>query len=345
MGRYKAAIIGCGRIGSEFDDDPLMRKLYGIASHAGAYTENNDFLLVAASDLGREKLSFFGKRWGVSRLYESYEDLFSNERLDVVSICTPNSTHLDILRQAVASGVKAVFCEKPLSDSLENAEKMEALATQHNVTLLVNHRRRWDGLYQKVSSFIEGGFLGDIQQVSCYYNAGIANTGTHLLDVLRMFFGEVDFVSGFYRGDFNKLDPDIDGFIVFKNHVSVSLQSLDISQYLIFELDIYGTLGRIRIGENGCNLSYWIKSTSERYAGINELRKKEPPFAIPDPAMFKNAVINISEILKGTAIPICNAADGVKVLEIISALHKSAHNQGKKIFLPLRDRSFVIQSK
>ena len=39
--KYRAAIIGCGRIASDFDDDPLMVKSYGISTHAGAYTENS----------------------------------------------------------------------------------------------------------------------------------------------------------------------------------------------------------------------------------------------------------------------------------------------------------------
>ena len=40
--KYRAAIIGCGRIAGEFDDDPCMVKNYGISTHAGAYKDNPD---------------------------------------------------------------------------------------------------------------------------------------------------------------------------------------------------------------------------------------------------------------------------------------------------------------
>ena len=44
---YKAAIIGCGRMGSEFDDDELEAQTYGIRSHAGGYTDNPNTELIA----------------------------------------------------------------------------------------------------------------------------------------------------------------------------------------------------------------------------------------------------------------------------------------------------------
>jgi len=343
--KYNAAIIGCGRIASEFDDDPLMRKNYGIATHAGAYTDNPDIDLVAAADISEVKLYKFGRRWNVSKLYGDYEEMLDKERIDILSICTPNSTHLEIYEKAVDAGVKAIFCEKPISDSLESADRMVDISRKNDIIFLVNHRRRWDGLYQNVKKYIDGGGIGEIQQVSCYYNAGIANTGCHMFDVLRMLFGEAQTVNAWHKDDPDKSDPNMDGYIIYGNNISVAVQSLDIKNYVIFEFDIYGSKGRLRIENNGFKLGCWSAEESKRYLGLNELVPREPPIALSEPAMFKNAMQNIVECLTSQARPACTGMDGVKALEIICAFHISAMGGNKPVGIPLNRRDVRIKSK
>ncbi len=343
--KYRAAIVGCGRIASDFDDDPMMKKNYGTSTHAGAYADNPHIELVAAADISQEKLEKFGKRWGVSKLYTDYKELLAKENIDILSICTWNTTHLEILEEAAKRKIKAVFCEKPISNTLANADKMVQIAKDRHIPVFINHRRRWDDLYIKIQAFIAQGGLGQIQQVSCYYNAGIANTGCHLFDALRMLFGEARTVTARRKDDAVQQDPDMDGYIVFENNVSVSVQSLDIKNYLVFEFDIYGSRGRLRVEYNGFQLSYWRAVESPRYAGFKELALEEPPIVLSKPAMFKKAVENIVDCLQDQTPPACSGEDGVKALEIISAFHMSASAGSKVIGLPLVDRTYNIESK
>ena len=115
--QYRAGIVGCGRIGSELDDDP-RRKV--VSTHAGAYRAVDEVELVAACDLIKEKLEKCGKRWQIASLYDDYGEMLRKEALDILSICTWNSTHLAVVREAVTNGVKAILCEKPIADSLKN---------------------------------------------------------------------------------------------------------------------------------------------------------------------------------------------------------------------------------
>ena len=92
---YRAAVIGCGRIGSEFDDDPKRKT---ISTHAGAYSAVDEIKLVAASDLNEQKLMRCGKRWRITSLYTDYREMLKKESLDIISICTWNSTHLEIVK-------------------------------------------------------------------------------------------------------------------------------------------------------------------------------------------------------------------------------------------------------
>lgn len=342
--KYRAAIIGCGRIAGDFDDDPMMVKNYGISTHAGAYTDNPRTDLAAAADISPEKLEKFGKRWGVQKLYADYKELLAKEKVDILSICTWNTTHLAILEEAARRNVKAVFCEKPISISLEQADRMVNIARDHGMALFINHRRRWDDLYNKLRDYIHQGSLGAIQQVSCYYNAGVANTGCHLFDALRMLLGEARRVTAWYRDDASVKDPDMDGYLVFENNVPVCVQSLAVKNYAVFELDIYGTLGRIRIESNGFQLSYWKKHGSKRYKGLSELALQKPPIDLCGPAMFRNAVKNIVDCLDGKVKPQCSSEDGMKALEIITAFHLSAQSGNKTVELPLKNRAYTIES-
>ncbi len=345
LGKYRAAIIGCGRIASEFDDDPLMRKSYGISTHAGAYVDNPNIELVAASDISDEKLNKFGKRWGVHMLYKDYGKLLENENIDILSICTWNTTHLEILEEAAKRNVKVVFCEKPLSNSIANADRMVEIANEHKIHLFVNHRRRWDDLYRKIRNFIKEGRMGSIQQVNCYYTSGIANTCSHAFDVFRMLFGEIKSVCAWYKGDSNKDDPDMDGYIVFQNGATATLQSLDASYYSLFEFDIYGTSGRLRIEDNGFKIAYWQMHNSAESAGYRALFKGDSPIEVTQKSIMKNAAQNIVECLSSNAMPACTGIDGVRSLEIICAFHASAMGGNKTISLPLKDRDMTIKSK
>jgi len=345
QGKYTAAIIGCGRIASDFDDDPLMRKNYGISTHAGAYVDNPNIELIAAADILDDKLSKFGRRWGVRRLYTDYRELLRQEEIDILSICTWNTTHLEILEEAVKSGVKAIFCEKPISNSLETADRMVNIANDHDIVLAVNHRRRWDDLYERISDYIHKGGMGTIQQVSCYYTSGIANTCSHLFDVLRMLFGELATIGAWYKGDSSKDDPDIDGYMVFDNGVTATLQSLDAHYYSLFEFDIYGTEGRLRIEDNGFKVSYWKMRDSTESLGYRALFPEDAPVQVSQKAIMKKAVQNIVECLSSGAKPACSGIDGIKSLEIICAFHLSAGGGNKPINLPLKRRDIAIKSK
>ena len=185
---YKAGIIGCGRIGSEFDNDPKRRY---VSSHAGAYFRNPQTELTAVADLDRGKLDRCGEKWGIKSLYQDYIEMLEHERLDILSICTWNNTHLEITERAVRNGVKAIFCEKPIANTLDDAYKMVEICKKNGIILQIDHQRRFCEFHQNIKDFIDNGVIGRIQQVSFYYTAGIANTGSHMFDLLRFFFGEV----------------------------------------------------------------------------------------------------------------------------------------------------------
>lgn len=341
----RAAVIGCGRIGCGFDDDPRRRY---ASSHARAYLRTAGVELAALCDTDEEKLERYGAKFGVSRRYISYAEMLQNEGLDIVSICTLSGSHLEIARTAAESGVRGILCEKPIAESLSAASEMIRLCAERGVVLMVGHQRRFDPMHQRLAQFVRDGGLGRVQQGTCYYTAGVANTGTHLFDLLRFYLGDIAWVQGHMSASAspNAADPNIDGWLGFTNGAVVALQGLDVASYTIFEITLLGTKRRLRLAANGSRPGFEEARASEMFSGYRELF----PAAAPVELEFTQELLicgvgHLIDCVTHSTRPISSGEDGRAALEIICALSQSAMECGKRIDLPLGSTSLAISSK
>ena len=341
----RAGIVGCGRIGSEFDDDPKRKT---VSTHAGAYTAVDGVELAAACDVDKGKLAKCGQKWQIPRLYEDYREMLKNEALDMLSICTWNPTHLEITREAVNNGVRAIFCEKPIADSLQSADEMIRLCHDKGVILQIDHQRRFDKFHQEIRRFLQDGRLGRIQQVTFYYVSGIANAGSHMFDLLRFFFGDVDWVQAIYSQNEspNPNDPNIDGMVKFKNGLTGSIQACDVNQFYIFEMDCLGTKGRLNITRDGFDLDFYEVGQSKLFSEDKDLFQAASPLNSDVPREFMVAAVrHLIQCLTERKKPLSSGEDGRAALELICACHESARADGKRITLPLPASDIEIKSR
>jgi predicted dehydrogenase len=329
---FRAGIVGCGRIGSEFAEQNLP-------THAGSYSATQGVEMVALSDLDENKLEKAGKRWGITSLYHDYIEMLKKENLDILSICTRKDNHLEITKEAVNNGVKAIYCEKPIADTLPNADEMIRLCQEKEVVLQVNHQRRFDSFYQEVKGVLQKGRLGEIQQAAFYYSRGIANTGSHMFDLLRFFFGDVDWVQAAYSQNksHNMDDPNIDGVVKFGGGLSYAIQACADQNIAVFDMDFIGTRGRLKIIRNGSGAEYYEMKEGTLLPAI-------PPV---NADIVRNSMVEAVEhliaCLKEGKESTSSGKDGRAALELICAFHESAANDGKMIKLPLRDSKVEIK--
>jgi len=341
--------VGCGRIGAAFDDDP--RRGY-VSTHAGAYAATDGFELAALCDVDPDRLAKYGEKYAVPGRYTSVEDLLAKEQLDVVSICTTVDSHASITAAAVKAGVRAVFCEKPIAGTLAAADEMVQTCDAAGALLLVGHQRRFDRFHRAVAAYIAGGGLGEVQQATAYYTAGLANTGTHLVDLLRQLIGEPEWVAGMMSAapSGNPADPNVDGWIGFHGGAVAALQATDVRAYTIFEVNVLGTTGRLRVGDHGFSASYEAAVASPRFAGYNQLVAAAVPVDDAGPREYMlQAMAHVRDCLDGAAAPWSSGADGRQALEILVALRWSADHGGQRVDLPLpaslRDAPYLQGSK
>lgn len=335
---WRAGIVGCGRIASSFDKDP--RRKY-VATHAGAYQAVPSVKLVSACDLDDQKLQEFGSRWKVKNLYRDFKEMLAVEKLDIVSICTWQASHFELAKQAVKAGIKAIFCEKPVTEKLSDADALVELCEREGVALAVNHSRRWDDAHNQIKKFLDSGKIGKIRHVNAYYTAGVANTGTHLFDLLRLFLGDAEWVNTSPAPVFGDKDLTMSGQVYFKNGTLATLVGLDVKDYLIFEMDFYGSKGRLRITHSGFELAYWKVGESPYFSGYKELKSSKAPFALKEKKMMVNAVSDLVHSMKTGSVPKSTGTDGLKALELICAF-KLSFEKGARVTLPLQNREIKL---
>lgn len=314
------------------DDEPRAF----VSTHAGAYVRTPGVELAAVCDMDPARAAYGAERFRVSA-YTDPVVMLRVEEPDIVSVCTPVDTHLGVVRDAVLAGVKAVFCEKPIADTLAETDEMIRLCADHGVVLMVDHQRRFDPLHQAVRQLIQNGGLGRVQQATCYYTAGVMNTGSHLIDLLRFLFGDLDWVVGRHtHPDGDRVDPDVDGWVAFKNGLVASVQACDSNAYNIFEIVILGERGRITLTAGGLQARFEAVVESHRFAGYRELQPAPLPFTVASSGEFMlNAVAHLVDCLKNGKRPLCAGEDGRAALEGVLALKASARLEGQTVSLPL----------
>lgn len=101
--------------------------------------------------------------------------MLNENKFDIVSICTPIQTHFEIVKKCIETGVKAIFCEKTLSYSLEEAEEMLRLCKENNVIFGINYILRWDILNEYVNSIDKLNILRkSVEELLAEYNEHIS---------------------------------------------------------------------------------------------------------------------------------------------------------------------------
>lgn len=141
--------------------------------HLKAYAGDDRANLVAVADVNHERAQAAATTWGASRAYASPTELFADDEIDAVSICTPNNTHAELAMEAIRAG-KHVLVEKPMSRTHAEAQELEALVRSQDKMLQVGFVRRHSTNCRVLKQFIDAGELGEIYYVkaSCIRRAG-----------------------------------------------------------------------------------------------------------------------------------------------------------------------------
>lgn len=174
MEKIKVGVAGLGFIGPAHIE--ALRRLPEVEVVAiNEYTE----------DLAKSKASSLG----IQKAYGDYKAFLDDPEIECVHICTPNFLHYSMAKSALEAG-KHVVCEKPLANTVKEAEELVQLADKSGLVNAVHFNIRYYPLVRQMKVMREKGELGRIHSI----------IGTYLQDWL------------FYETDYNwRLEPDKSG--------------------------------------------------------------------------------------------------------------------------------------
>ena len=254
--KLNVGLVGVGRMGIAY-----ARYLAGRVPGATLY---------AVSDVRADAAESTRAQFGAAKAYVDFNDLVNDRAVDAIVVMTPTKLHKDVVIAAARAG-KPIFCEKPLSLSIADAQLMQDEVTKRGVFFQLGFMRRFDAGYAAAKKKIAAGAIGkpcvfkstskDKERPSVDYlrpeNSGglFLDMGIHDFDLARWFMGDVASV---YSTGGVLAYPEMEGIGDWDNAISnlrftsgcigsVSLSRNGIYGYGI-HTEVLGTEGTIQIG-------------------------------------------------------------------------------------------------
>ncbi|SEP38613.1 Gfo/Idh/MocA family protein [Amycolatopsis saalfeldensis] len=270
-GTIRVALAGCGVIGR---------------NHARVIAEHPAFTLVAAVDPVTGNTARLIADHPSTVAYTGLADALREQNPDLVVICTPSGTHLELARQAVEAGTHVVI-EKPLDVSVARAADFAALAEQaagRVVTVISQHR--FDPASAAVARAVQDGRFGTVTSAvasvawwrdQAYYDGGawrgtwqldgggaLMNQGVHTADLLLWFLGrpvEVQATAGLLAHDRIEVEDTVAATVRFESGaLAVLLATTAAYPGLTTRIQVHGTRGSAVIDND--RLEYFHSHTT-----------------------------------------------------------------------------------
>lgn len=271
MTDFAAAVVGCGMFGGLYEDFEVPR----IYSHGKGYAMSPAFGRLAFVDPNAARVSALAAKAG-GTAFGAVAEMMDGFAPDVVSIVTPDDTHVDVARTVMnaARPPKLLFMEKPVSRTEEELDSLEALARTKNVAVIVNHSRRFDSAYASLARRIRDGAYGKLVRVHVDIYGGWRHLAVHMVDLLHYFFGEplqIDRANyaapSRYEGD---PTLDVEGRI---GGAPVRFVGFDEGNYQLLEVSLYFTGGLVRLPDFGNRIEVFepeINAENERVLVLDD---------------------------------------------------------------------------
>ncbi|MBB4689338.1 Gfo/Idh/MocA family protein [Amycolatopsis jiangsuensis] len=152
------------------------------AEFAAGVRQSRHGVLTAVAARSSERAREFATRFGVPNAHGSYEDLLADPEVDAVYIATPHALHAEWAVRAAEAG-KHILCEKPLTVTAAEAERVVDAARRHDVFLMEAFMYRLHPQTRRLVELIESGAIGEVRavDVTFSFDSG-ANDAARLAD-------------------------------------------------------------------------------------------------------------------------------------------------------------------
>jgi predicted dehydrogenase len=297
------------------------------------------------STLPEDELTDFAQEYDLDEALERWKP-------DAVIISNPTSLHMQMALPSAAAGCH-IFFEKPVSHTMEGMDVLERTLIETGKQVLVGFQFRHHPGLKQVKRLIEGGAIGEVigvrvnwgeylpnwhpwEDYRLSYSArrdlggGVVLTLCHPFDYLRWIVGEIAEVTAELNIS-GTLELDIEDsaevLLRFDSGVIGNVHLDYLTRPPNHFLEIIGTEGRLEWNNEDGAVRWWSTST-DAWLTITA------PAGFERNHLFLDEMRHFLRVIAGDDSPICSLQEGIKVLEIILAVHQSS-SEGNRISLPL----------
>jgi predicted dehydrogenase len=310
-------MCGAGQIAHRFDTPTSD----GIFTHVKGYVQHGGFRVAAIIDGDHNRAEEAANIWNISHYGTCLDDI-RDIHFDGISICTPDYTHGQYLRDVLAFKPKFVFCEKPLSASMEEASGLVDAYQQCGIHLAINYSRRWLTEFQELTKQTQSGAFGKVVSARIKYYKGFLHNASHFLDILYMLTSCEALSGGIIQSitDYTPDDPTLSATVLMKSKIAggstfaCMIEGYDSRQMSPLELELIFETTSLTLEErNGSYLTIAKLRENETYAGFYEFSERET-LSINASSAMSNAISALYNVIThGTSL----ASTGVTALETL----------------------------
>jgi predicted dehydrogenase len=149
MDKVKVGIIGVGYLGTQ---------------HARILSYLEKAELIGVADIDFKKAMVIGNRHGV-KYYDKYENML--DEIDAGIVATPTSEHFDISMKLLKEG-KSVLVEKPITETVEQAEELVSVADKNGLILQIGHLERFNPAVEALEDLISEPKFIEVQRLGSF---------------------------------------------------------------------------------------------------------------------------------------------------------------------------------
>lgn len=330
--------------------------------------------IVAVADADAKGLARAMERLAVTKGFADYREMLTETKPDVVAICPRHvDQHRDMCLAAIEAGGRGIYLEKPFCRTPAEADEIVAAAKEKNVKVAIAHRNRYHPILPVLMKSIEDGVIGRVLEIRARgkedQRGGALDLwvlGSHVLNLATVFAGKPLACSATVAQDgrpvtrFNVKEGGEGVGPIAGNEVHARFE-MERGYPLFFD-----SVAKAGVSATGFGLQ--IIGTK----GVLDLRAdKEPlvhllagsPFLpVPEPRAWLPVTVagighpepiadlgkqitdhlipgrDLLAAIREDREPLCNAREGARTVEMISAIFESHRLQGQRVTLPLKTR-------
>jgi predicted dehydrogenase len=300
-----------------------------------------------------ESRSSFVKKHGVKRTSASLEQLLADPEVEGVLITTPNDVHKPVILASVAAG-KAVYTDKPIAHSLEDAEEIRRAVETSGQAFSVGHSARRLAGHRTMKDWVDNGKLGGISMVEAHFTTrrGLSLTpeswryfadkspggaliqlGVHHTDTLQHLLGPVRTVSSHARRMFSKSEvPDAVMVLLEFGSGPIGVLATGWAAPAVYQMRLYGSEANLFFD---VDLGVWDQSDVIDAHSQLMLQSKgqgdRTPLDLVPTDMFREQVEEFALAIRGEATVEVTLDDSIRALAVVMAALESSDRGGAPI--------------